>query len=170
MVASMLTTFPTLCPDLEKTGLHRLPKDPMITAAASEFLLATNRNILQSLDVDSPLTEEAREMTHKLHDLRVLTVVMERDTPSPPLVLPNLTDLTVQYDHNDDWLQLFHGATLEKLESIKFVSRSENVGNFLEALTRLRSPHPPGIPCPNSLSIHHAHGAQPFPLCFLSRR
>jgi len=137
MVASMLTTFPTLCPNLEKISFPDLPRDPVVTAATSEFLLTTNRDVLRHFEVDSPLTEEAREVTHKLHWLRTLTVVMEGDTSSPPLVLPNLTDLSVDYDHDDDWLHLFRGATLENLKSIRFFSGSDGMGNFLEAFERV---------------------------------
>jgi len=138
MTASMLTTFPTLCPNLERIYLPDLPRGPAITAATSEFLLTTNRDVLRYFDVDSPLTEEAREVTHKLHRLRTLTVVIEEDISPPPLVLPNLTELYVEcWDEDDQWLHLFRGATLENLKSIKFFSGSDRMGSFLEAFERV---------------------------------
>lgn len=46
------------------------------------------------------------------------------------MALPSLTGLTVKYDHGDDWLEVIHGATFGKLESVTFYSRSGCVGNF----------------------------------------
>ena len=60
-------------------------------------------------------------------------MVIETDTSLPSPVLPNLVDLTIDYDGDGDWLQLFHGAVLGKLEAITFKSGSERVGDFLEA-------------------------------------
>ena len=47
----------------------------MITVAVSELLLAVNRDTLRHFRVDSPLTEEAREVIHKLPNLCGLTVI-----------------------------------------------------------------------------------------------
>jgi len=137
VVASMVTTFPTLCPNLEQICLHSLPSDPVITAGVSGMLLATNRNTLRRFDVDSPLTEEGREAIFKLRDLRELSVVVERDTSLPSAVLPNLTHLKVTCDDGYDWLRMFHGATLGKLESVTFIFRSEQIGDFLGKFERV---------------------------------
>jgi len=137
LVASTIATFPTRCPTLRQIHLHSLPRDPMIAAAVSELVLTTNRNTLRSFRVDSPLIEEAREVISKLPDLCTLTVVIERNAPLPSLVLPNLHKLVVIYDHDGDWLRMFHGATLEKLKSITFISESEQIGDFLGAFARV---------------------------------
>jgi hypothetical protein len=130
-VASMITTFPTLCPNLQTICLHSLPRNPMIVAAVSELLLTTNRNHLRHFCVDSPLTREAREVACKLPDLRELWVVAEGSTSLPTMLLPNLVELYVQYDRNRDWLQGFRGATLGRLGSVTFRAKSEP-GDFLE--------------------------------------
>ena len=44
MVAPMITTFPTLCPNLQHISLRTLPRDPTITDAVSATLLAINRD------------------------------------------------------------------------------------------------------------------------------
>jgi len=137
MIASMITTFPRLCPELRDIRLYALPDDPMITAAVSEMLLASNRNTLRSFRVRSPLTEEAREVIYKLPDLRTLWAVIRKDTPLPLVVLPSLTDLLVVYEHDSDWLRLFRGATLGPLEAVTFHTKSEQIGNFLEAFERV---------------------------------
>ena len=123
-VASMITILPARCPNLQYINLHYLPRDPMITAVVSELLLTANRDILRTFYVDSPLTEEAREVAHKLPDLRELKVVTERGIPLPNPVLPNLTELTIEHDHDDAWLEMFRGATLGRLESVRFISKS----------------------------------------------
>ena len=137
MVTSMIVTFSILCPNLEFICLEPLPRDPTITAAVSGMLLTSNRNTLRRFHVDSPLTEEAREVIYKLPDLCELSVVIEKDTPLPLVALPNLTELRVTYDHDSDCLHTFHGATFGKLESIHFRPGSEQVGDFLEAFKRV---------------------------------
>ena len=109
----------------------------MITAAVSEMVLANNRSTLQHFHVDSPLTEEAREVIYKLPDLRELSVVIERDTLLPSAVLPNLIDLEITYDHDGDCLRMFRGATLDNLEIVTFYPGSEQIGDFLEAFQRV---------------------------------
>ena len=133
VVASMVATLPTLCPNLRKICLPSLPRGPVITTAVSEMLLAINRNTLQAVYVNCPLTEEAREVIFKLPNLRELSVVIEKGTSSPSAVLPNLTSLFVEYDHGNDWLQMFRGTRLEKLDTVFFHSKSEQTGDFLEA-------------------------------------
>jgi len=135
MIASMVTTFPTQCPNLQSICLRPLPRDPMITAAISEMLLSNNRNSLRTLAVDSPLMSAAHEMIHKLPNLRELSVIIEKGTSIPPLMLPNLVELMVEYD--GDWQQVFHGATLGKLKAVNFFSTSEQIGGFLEAFERI---------------------------------
>jgi len=137
LVASTIATLPTRCPTLQQIRLHSLPRVPMVTAAVSELLLTTNRNTLRSFHVDSPLTEEAREVISELPDLCTLMMVIERNAPLPSLVLPNLRELVVGYDHDGDLLRMFHGATLEKLESVTFSPQSEEIGDFLGAFERV---------------------------------
>ena len=137
MFASMVTTFPRMCPNLQAIGLPFLPRDPMITAAVSELLLATSRNALQHLSVDSPLTEEASEVIFKLSSLRSLSVVIEGKTSLPSASLPNLVELTITCDNEGNWPQLFHGATLRKLKSVTLCPRSEEIGDFLGAFERV---------------------------------
>ena len=132
-VASMITTFPTLCPNLQKIRLGDLPKDPVITSAVSELLLTSNRNVLRYLLVDSPLTEEAREVMFKHPDLRKLSTVVDGSTPLFTMVLPNLTEMVLEFNHERDWLQGFRGASLGKLVLVSFFSDSSSIGDFLEA-------------------------------------
>ena len=133
VIASMVTTFPTLCPNLQEIRLNSLPRDPMITAAISELLLATNRDALRSFHADSPLTEDAREVVFKLPDLRELRVVINEADSLPTLVLPSLTEIDIEYDRDCGWLQGFRGATLGKLASVTFRSESHSIDGFLEA-------------------------------------
>ena len=135
MIASIITTFPRLCPDLQEILLHSLPRDPMIAAAVSGTIV-NGQNPLQCFWVDSPLTEEAREVVSKLPNLRRLSVVIERGTLLPSMVLPNLTEVSIKSNHDSDWLQMFHGAVLGKLETITIHSESEQIGDFLEAFER----------------------------------
>ena len=136
IVASMTTTLPTLCPDLKKIALYGLPKNSMITTAVSGMLLVTNRNNLHGFRVDSPLTEEASEVLYELPELRSLEVVIERETRLPSASLPNLTELVITCDNEDGWPQLFHGATLGKLEHVDFYLQSGQIGDFLGAFER----------------------------------
>jgi hypothetical protein len=145
--ASMVTTLPTLCPNLQTICLYALPRDPMIVAAVSELVLTTNRDALRHFRVDSPLTEEAREVVCKLPDLRGLWVVIEGSTPLPTMILPNLTEMDVEY-HNCDLLRGLRGGTLGKLNSITFRPKSESApaADFLETFTST------GLTTPTTLS------------------
>jgi len=136
MVASMVTTFPKLYPELQVIRLNCLPRDPMITAAVSRMVLAANRNTLQQFDVDSPLTEEASGVVYTLPNLCQLSVDIERVTSLPSASLPNLTELTIKCENEGKWPRLFHGATFGKLESITFYPESEGIGDFLGAFER----------------------------------
>ena len=62
VAASVVTTIPTLCHNLQRISLHPIPRTPMTIVAISEMLLAINRNILQQLDVHLPLTGETSEL------------------------------------------------------------------------------------------------------------
>ena len=137
MVIPVIATLQTLCPNLQDIGLYPLPRDPMISTAVSRMVLATNRNTLRYFCVDSPLTEEAREVIHKLPNLYALSVIIEKNTSLPSAVLPNLTNLVIKYDHDGDWLGMFRGATLERLESVAIHSGSKQIGDFLEAFERV---------------------------------
>jgi len=137
MVTSIFATLPTLCPNLQEISLCKLPRDSMVIAAVSRMLLASNRNALRTLHVDSPLTEEAREMICRLPNLRHLTVVIERGTSLPLLVLPSLTSLNIEYDSDSGWSKGFRGAILGKLETISFDARSEQIGDFLGEFERV---------------------------------
>ena len=103
----------------------------MITAAISEMLLATNRNTLQELHVNFPLTEQANEVLYKLPSLRSLSVVIDEEISLPPVSLPNLTELEITCHGEDDWPRLFRGATLGKLESVTFHPQSNQIDDFL---------------------------------------
>jgi len=136
-VASMITAFPTLCPNLQEITLPNLPSDPMVVAAVSGILLTINRNALQCFRVDSPLTEEADRVVYNLPNLRDLSVIIGKGTSLPSAVLPNLTNLVVIYDYDNDVVRMFHGATFGKLVAVSFSPRSEQIGNFLEAFERV---------------------------------
>lgn len=144
--------------DFNATHLDRLPRDPRTTAAVSDMLLASNRNALQCFYVESPLTEEARKVIHKLPDLRELLVVIEKDDSLPSLMLPSLTDLTISYDHDSDWLQALHGATLNKLVAATFYSRSEQIGSFLEEFENIA----PATSAETKLSKFRLYASRPW--------
>ena len=132
-VASMISRLSALCPNLEHITLNDLPRDPIITEAVSEMVLACNRDALQNFRVDSPLTEEAREVVYRLPRLSRLWAIIQGPTWLPAVSLPNLTGIYVEYDGDLNWLQGFRGGTLEKLEVVAFRSESEQIGNFLGA-------------------------------------
>ena len=133
VIASMITTLPTLCPNLQRVTFCSLPKDPVITTAISGMLLATNRKTLQRWRVSCPLTEEANNVLYRLPNLRTLSVHIERGTSSPSASLPNLTELSIVCDNESSWLGLFRRAIFGKLESVSFYIRSEPIGDFLGA-------------------------------------
>jgi hypothetical protein len=157
-VASMVTTFPASCPNLQTISLSLLPRDPIVTAAISELILTINQDALQQFHVDSPLTEEAREVVYKLPDLFGLTMVVEGPTSLPTMVLPNLTDIDIEYDHNCDWLNGFRGATLGKLDSVTFRAALEStqVAGFLEAFESA------GPTISTTLSVFKVHIPHPW--------
>ena len=132
-IASMITAFPALCPNLREFSVESLPNNPIIAAAVSGISLANNWNNLQRLIADYPFPEEVLEVIFKLPNLRELLVVLEKGTSLPPVVLPNLTELFITYPHDHDWLEGLRGATLGKLTSVAFRANSESIGNFLEA-------------------------------------
>lgn len=131
VIGSTITRLPTLCPNLQRILLNFLPRDPVITEAVSEMLLAYNRDTLQWFLVDSPLTEEAREVVYRLPKLTQLWVVLRGRTSLPTMALPNLAVIDVEYEDNPDWLEGFRGARLESLDSASFRSESRQIGDFL---------------------------------------
>ena len=137
MIASMVTTLPRLCPNLQEISLFSLPRDPMVAAAVSGMLLAINRNTFQLFDAETPLTEEASEVIFNLSGLRSLSVVIERETSLPSASLPNLTKLEITCDNEGDWPRLFYGATFGKLESLTLNPRSKEIGDFLGTFERV---------------------------------
>ena len=134
-VASMITKSSMLCPYLKRITLCPLPRDPVITEAVSELLLTRDRDSLQWFGVDSPLTEEAREVVFRLPKLFSLWIVIQGCTRIPPVVLPNLLTIDLEYDDYLDWLQGFRGAILGGLENVYFTSQSEQIGDFLGEFT-----------------------------------
>ena len=136
MVASAVAIIPTLCPKLQTINLQNLWRDPMITAAVSGVVLATNRNTLQEFRVNSPLTKEASEVVFKLSSLRSLSLVIKGETSLPPASFPNLTALEIDGDNEGSWPGLFHGATFGKLESVVFYPQSKEIGDFLGAFEK----------------------------------
>jgi len=137
MIASMVSSFPTLCPNLQVIGLYSLTRDPLVTAAVSGMVLTTNRNTLQEFRTNSLLTKEASEVVYQLPNLRNLSVVISRETPLPSASLPNLTNLTITCNDEGDWSRLFHRATLGKLESVTFFHHSVHIGDFLGTFSRV---------------------------------
>ena len=133
MVASMITTFPALCPNLVEIALHRLPTDRAVFSAVSDVLLACNRNTLQRFEVDSPLTSAAREVLCQSSNLRKLRSIVLGDVFQPPFVLPNLVKMEIVYTHGHEWLRNVDGTMLNKLTSVSFYPLSPQVGNLLEA-------------------------------------
>ena len=49
-----------------------LPRDPMITTVVYELVLNTRQNSLLCFNVDSPSTEETREVIYEHSNLRTL--------------------------------------------------------------------------------------------------
>jgi len=128
----MISGFPTLCPDLARITLQSLPRD---SGAVSEMLLACNRDSLRTLRVDSPLTEEAREIVYKLPRLTDLWpwAIIEESTSLPTVTLPDLTAIGVEFGDDLNLLRGFRGVKFEKLESVTFWSYSDPDGGFPEA-------------------------------------
>lgn len=132
-VAPMITRLPTLCPNIESITLDPLPTDPVTTEAVSEMLLACRGDRLQVFTVGSPLTEEARKVVYQLPRLLEIGTKIEDSTLLPPVALPNLTTIYLEFDGCLDWLRGFRGANLEKLETVGFHSTSGRTGDFLGA-------------------------------------
>ena len=158
LVASTIATLPTLCPNLQRLSLQSLPRDPIITAAVSGMFHARNWDTLRYLSVDSPLTEQACEVIFKLPNLYMLSAVIERDTSLPLVVLLNLINLTINEDHDYDWLQGFRGATLGKLAYVTFNSESESIGDILEAFESIALT----TSIPETLSIFRFYTSLPW--------
>lgn len=141
MVASTIARFSLLCPNLECISilLSDLPRDPVITEAVSEMLLACNRDTLQRFMVNHPLTEEARRVLYQLPRLYHLSTVIQGPTSLPPVRLQNLVVISLEYDHGHEWLKGFSGSMLGKLRVVTFYTRSGSapITNFLEEFKRV---------------------------------
>ena len=133
VVASIISKFSTLCPNLERIALMDLPRDSVIVDAVSEMVLGCNREVLREFEVDSPLTEEAREVVYHLPKLFSLWSVIQGPTSLPTVTLPDLFALDLEYEHDFDWLEGFRGATLGNLKAVIFHTESEHIGDFLQA-------------------------------------
>jgi len=137
-VASTIARVSLLCPNLECITIliHNLPRHPFIAGAVSEMLLACNRDTLRQFMVNSPLTEEARRVLYQLPRLSHLSTTIQGPTSLPPVKLPNLIILCLEYDHGHEWLKGFSGAALGKLKTVSFYTRSGSapITNFLEEL------------------------------------
>ena len=133
MVASTIAQFSTLCPNIRSLLLDLLPNDQVIAEAVSEMLLACNRDALQVLFVNSPLTEVAYGFLHTLPKLRKLWLFTEGQTSFPRLALPDLDMVFIGWE-SSDWLQGFCGATIGKLDTVilHHASGSAQTGAFLE--------------------------------------
>ena len=131
VVSSIIAKLSTHCPGLEYITLNGLPKDPDITEAVSEMLLGCNRYALRRFNVDSPLTEEARNVLFQLPKLCDLWIIVEGRTLLHPVALPNLCTIDLEFGDHLDWLQGFRGVTLRRLENVYFSSHSEQIGDFL---------------------------------------
>jgi len=151
MVISVVTTVRTLCPNLQTIDLRFLPRDPMITAAVSEMVLATSRNGLRKLAVACPLTEEASEVIYKLPNLHSLSVNIRGETPLSSASLPNLTELKITCANEVNWPRLFQRATFGKLESVTFHCGSGEIGDFLGTFERAAL----SSSVQNTLSVFH---------------
>ena len=134
-VTSAVTTLPTL--NLQAISLYLHSRDPTVAGAVSETVLATNRNTLQRFHLDSPLIKEASKVVYRLPNLRDLRVVIERGASLPSASLPNLTRLEIRCDDESGWPGLFHRATFRKLDSVMFVHRSKEIGDFLGTFERV---------------------------------
>lgn len=137
VVAPVINSIPTLCPALDHITLRGLDLSHVLTDAVSGLLLACNPDTLRAFFVDSPLTEEALQVACQLPNVSELCMVFEGHTQLPPVSLPNLISLFIEYYDSLDWLQVFHGVTLEKLESVCFSRKTQQVGNFLEEFETL---------------------------------
>ena len=135
IIASIIASLPTLCPNLQEITFYSLPRDPIIATALSGVLLSSNWNALRCFCVDTPLTEAALQVVYTLPNLRNLSVVIEKDSSSSSVVLPNLTDLTVRR-YDGDCSRVFHRATFGKLEAVTLLPPFNRIDNFLEVFER----------------------------------
>ncbi|KAF9786389.1 hypothetical protein BJ322DRAFT_1191544 [Thelephora terrestris] len=108
-------------------------KDPIFAAAVSELLLTTNRSTLRDFRTDFSLTEEACKVIFELPGLRKLQTGISGPAALPTTVLPNLTELEIEYDGGHEWLQGFRGASLGKLVVVTIHSKFESIVDFLGA-------------------------------------
>ena len=98
------------------------------------MLLTCNQDTLQVLSLASPLTEEARRFMCAIPNLRQLGVFIRGPTLLPPVALPDLRYIYIDWDSGRDWLQGLRGATIGKLRTVILFpnSRSAQIDGFLE--------------------------------------
>ena len=138
-VASAISRLSTLCPDLERISLIDLPRNSVITNVVSEMILGCNPNSLRELHVESPLTEEAREVVYRLPRLTSLWARFRGPASLPTMALPDLAEISVTYKDDLSWLRGFRGAKVERLESVGITSESSPIGDPLGAFERVAS-------------------------------
>ena len=114
-IASVAKTIPILSPNLRGISLRLKQSDPMITTAVSGMLLTIKGNALQKFDVDSSLTEEAREVICGLPDLCELHTDIGGSSSLPTLVLPNLATIGLDFDRDHGWLQAYAVQSAQKM-------------------------------------------------------
>ena len=132
-IASVIVRLPILCPEVRTLHLWSFPRSAVITEAVSEMVLSCNRNTLRAFWVFSSLTEEARKVIHQLPNLRYLGTVIGGEAPLPPMALPNLTGIQVEYGQEHHWLQALHGTIPRKLDTVVINALlSAQTAGFLE--------------------------------------
>ena len=98
-------------------------------------------------------------MISRLPDLCQLSVVIEKGASLPSVVLPNLTNLAINWNHDSDLFWMFHGATFGKLEVITFNSTFKptndfrSICDFLETFERVML----AVSAQNTLSEFYFH-------------
>ena len=75
--------------------------------------------------------EEARDVICQLPKLSLLSTVIQGQAQFPPVALPKLTSIKIEFESSFDWLQGFRGASLGRLEWVCFRSNSSQIGDFL---------------------------------------
>lgn len=140
-VASTIGMIPRHCPNIERITINVQDGDIGMTKVAidavSEMSLGCDRNSLRVFEVNSPLTEEAREVVYRLPNLSGLRTVIKGRTLLPQVILPNLKDLYVEYDDHLDWLQGFREATFGKLQRASFHPRCPPISDFLRVFAKV---------------------------------
>jgi len=102
------------------------------------MLLACNRDALREFLVNSPLTEEACMVLYRLPKLWRLWTALQEHISLPPMTLPSLVSIALEYEHGVDCLRGFGGATLRNLKQVTFCPKgTARITNFLEEFQRV---------------------------------